>query len=581
MSTDSELTKPAPGTTQSQPRHWLMRRVTCPNPFYLLSAACVIHATGVPLKSSAEALAPETLLAIIGGYAAILAAIALVIVRFWKVWDDARSIFMILLLLFLEMALCADSLVQAEPARAARLLAVGFAIAVTISEFLLRSLRLRLPAMYRVPYYLQLALLFLYPFVLLPTLQAQDDVATTWRIFAFPLLVGISILALWPAMRRGPDAVRDNGSPWGWGWYPWTLFVFLGFCLCLRSYTLCLSFDAATALSADAAYRLESIFGAYFLAPVLFAAAVLLLEAGLQSSNRAVQAVALWFPMLIVVLSFPGAGRNAADTEFITRLLGTFGSPAWWSLIAACTFYALGALRGVPGARRCAVYSIAALAFVDRTATVDWATLSAIQPWPLFAAACLAGIASLRSRRSSDWCETLALAVVAVVRLGWADAAAIPSEILIGHAVLLSMLIIGVLLDDGAARLLRNFGVAALMLGAIPTCVHIVNVSAAGWVLPSYVGSVTFIIAAVVWLRPSGWLKMAFCIQVVAVYAGLLVEGCQWLQRTVRAQGVPTLLIAVVLLHLGLLLSALKAGAVQRFAHRLLAHTDKPAAGEQ
>ena len=41
---------------ESTARHWLMRRVTCPNPFYLLSAACVIHATGVPLKSYADDL---------------------------------------------------------------------------------------------------------------------------------------------------------------------------------------------------------------------------------------------------------------------------------------------------------------------------------------------------------------------------------------------------------------------------------------------------------------------------------------------------------------------------------------------
>ena len=321
MSTVVQPNGPDPDAGESGARHWLMRRVTCPNPFYLLSAACVIHATGVPLNSYADALLPETLLAIVGGYAALLAAVAFVIVRFWKVWDDARSIFMILLLLFLEMALCADGLVQADPQRAARLLAVGFAVAVGVSEFLLHSLRLRLPALFRIPYYLQLALLFLYPVVLLPSLQTHNGDATTWGIFAFPFLIGLTGLSLWPAMRRGPDAVRENGSPWVWGWYPWTLFVFLGFCLCLRSYTLCLSFDAATALDAAAAYRLENIFGLYFLTPVLFAAAVLVLEAGIQSSRRAVQAVAMWLPVLIVGLSFPGVGRNAADAEFIARLL--------------------------------------------------------------------------------------------------------------------------------------------------------------------------------------------------------------------------------------------------------------------
>lgn len=566
---------------ESTARHWLMRRVTCPNPFYLLSAACVIHATGVPLNSYADDLSPEKLLAIVGGYAALLAAVAFVIVRFWKVWDDARSIFMILLLLFLEMALCADSLVQADPQRAARLLAVGFAVAVGVSEFLLHSLRLRLPVLFRVPYYLQLALLFLYPFALLPSLQSHNGDATTWGIFAFPFLIGLTGLSLWPAMRRGPDAVRENGSPWVWGWYPWTLFVFLGFCLCLRSYTLCLSFDAATALDAAAAYRLENIFSPYFLAPVLFAAAVLLLEAGIQGSRRAVQTVAMWLPVLIAGLSFPGMGRNAADAEFIARLLETVGSPAWWSLMAAFAFYGVAALRGVSGAQRCAVYSIAALAIVDRGSTVDWHTLSTIQPWPLFAAALLSGVAGFRSRRSGDMCEALAFAAVGATRLGWGDSLPVPPEIVIGHAVLLPVLTIGVLLDDRTARLLRKVGVAALMIGAALTCVHIAAVSAAGWVTPAYLAAVTLVIMLVVWRRPSRWLKAALCIQLGAIYAGLIAEGCQLLQRTVRGQGASSFLIAVILLHLGMLLSALKAGAVQRFALRLLRHGDEQAVGER
>ena len=107
-------------------------------------------------------------------------------------------------------------------------------MAAAISEFVLRGLRLKLPAGYRLPYYGQLAVLFLYPLWLLPTLTASDAAGTTWRIFAFPFVVGLSILTLWPAVRRGPQAVANNGSPWRWGWYPWTLFVFLGFCLCLR-----------------------------------------------------------------------------------------------------------------------------------------------------------------------------------------------------------------------------------------------------------------------------------------------------------------------------------------------------------
>jgi hypothetical protein len=549
---------------------WLLRRVTCPNPFYLLSAACFIHATGIPLKAEGHPLPPEGLLGLIAGYAVVMAAITFVIVRFWKVWDDARSIFLILLLLFLELALCSDGTLQADPRRGTQLLAVGLFVAVAISEFLLRGLRLRLPASYRLPYYAQLVVLFLYPLCLLPSLQANDAVTTTWRIFALPFVIGLSILTLWPAVRRGPSAVENNGSPWKWGWYPWTLFVFLGFCLCLRSYTLCLSFDAATALKADAAYRLENIFGPYFLAPVVFAAAVLVMEAGLQSGRRNVQWVALGLPLIVIALCFPGSGRNAAEAQFIGRLLATVGAPAWWALIVAFAFWAVAAWRGVPGARRGAIYSLAALAVVDPGVTVSIQTLSPVQPWPLLAAALLTGGISVRTRRSSDWCEALALVAVAATRFGWTEELPVPAAIVIGNVVALVMVAIGMLLNDGAARILRHLGVGALMLCAAATCNHIRPVTLPAWYVAAYVGSVTTIVVAVAWLRPSGLLKAAALVQLAAAYGGLMAYGYQVAQRSLRWQGLPSLLFAVILLHLGMLTSALKAGLLQRGVQRML-----------
>jgi len=550
-----------------------MRRVSCPNPFYLLSAACFIHATGIPLKADGHPLSPGGLLGLIAGYAVVMAAIAFVIVRFWKVWDDARSIFMILLLLFLELALCSDGTLQADPRRGAQLLAVGLFVAVAISEFLLRGLRLKLPAIYRLPYYVQLVLLFLYPLYLLPSLEANDAITTTWRIFAFPFVIGFSILMLWPAARRGPQAVANNGSPWAWGWYPWTLFVFLGFCLCLRSYTLCLSFDAAAALKADAAYRLENIFGLYFLAPVVFAAAVLLMEAGLQSGRRN---SALGLPLLIVALCFPGSGRNAVEAQFVDRLLATVGAPAWWALVAAFAFYVVAAWRGVPGARRVAIYSLAALAVVDSGVTVSIQTLSPVQPWPLVTAAMLVGGISVRTRRSSDWCEACALFAVAATRFGWTEDYPVPAAIVIANVVALVMVAIGVLLNDGAARILRHVGVGALMLCAAATCDHIRLVTLPLSSVAAYLGAVTAVVVAVAWIRPSGLLKAAASIQLAAAYVALMAYGYQFAQRSIRWQGLPSLLFAVILLHLGILTSALKAGSLQRGVRRMLRPDGEP-----
>jgi len=84
---------------------WLSRRLSTENPFYLLSAAFVIHSTGLSIDGG---LPLRVLLSLIGGYLLLLVIVGLGIVRFWKVWDDARSIFLILILLMLELSICFD-----------------------------------------------------------------------------------------------------------------------------------------------------------------------------------------------------------------------------------------------------------------------------------------------------------------------------------------------------------------------------------------------------------------------------------------------------------------------------------------
>lgn len=552
------------------PRNWLLRRVTCPNPFYLLSAACVIHATAVPLRTSGQSLPSESLLAIVIGYAVVLALITIVIVRRWKLWDDARSNFFILLLLFLELALSADGILQAGPERGTRLLVIGLAAAIGISELVLRALRLKLPVVYRVPYYAQLALMFLYPLWLLPTLQANDGPATTWRIFAFPLIAGVSILALLPAVRRGSEAIEQNGSPWNWAWYPWTVFGALGGCLALRAYTLCLSFDAATALRAAAAYRLENIFGLYFLAPMLMAAAVLVLEASLRSRQPIVRRVALLLPVLIVAISFPGAGRNAAAAQFISQLLDSIGSPVWWSIVAAGLYYGIAALRGVAGARQLTIISLVALAFVDRDRTVDLQTLTQMTAWPMVAAALVSGFGSLFSRRSIDWCQTTILGALAVSRLDVIAPSTVPPAILAGHLVALIALATGIVFNDRLAHHLRHLGAAALMIVAAATCVWLDRTSHPAWITPAYFAVVTVLILLAAWLRSSKILRLAAAANLAVGYGGLIVHAFQYAQRSIRWQGLPMLLLGVLLLHVGLFMSAWKAGAVQQAARSLL-----------
>jgi len=121
----------------------------------------------------------------------------------------------------------------------------GLLLAVAVSEGVLRGIRLRLPAWFRVPYYLILALFFLYPLALSPLLDGPRSEALLWGLFGFSPAAGLVFLTLLPAIRRGPDYVRANGSPWRWPLYPWVLFGLLACAVPARAFLLCWSMGPA------------------------------------------------------------------------------------------------------------------------------------------------------------------------------------------------------------------------------------------------------------------------------------------------------------------------------------------------
>ena len=69
------------------------------NPFYLISAALVLYGFSVSITQDELNNTPWVLASLFSGYITLLALSAWAIVRWGKVWDDARSILMVLLLL--------------------------------------------------------------------------------------------------------------------------------------------------------------------------------------------------------------------------------------------------------------------------------------------------------------------------------------------------------------------------------------------------------------------------------------------------------------------------------------------------
>ena len=238
----SVSTRPAfapsePGSADSS--RSLIRWVSCNNPFYAISALLVClglwDSFGGQAEQSWALMAGMTL------YTLLLAVTACLLVRFLGVWDDVRTVMLLTVLMFLATSVTFDEVLAVAPKRGIACFVAGLTFAVAVSEGMLHGARLTLPLAFRIPYLLFLSLFFLYPVALVPLLDQERNDVLQWALFGFSPAAGLVALTLLPAIQHGRAYVRDNGSPWPWAWYPWSLFGVLGFAVMARSALLCWS----------------------------------------------------------------------------------------------------------------------------------------------------------------------------------------------------------------------------------------------------------------------------------------------------------------------------------------------------
>jgi hypothetical protein len=80
------------------------------NPFYLLSTAFVLHGSARWMQAASQVGGYDSwlLIGLVAGYVLMMAATAAVIVRAGMVWEDARSILLLVPALFFELSLTFD-----------------------------------------------------------------------------------------------------------------------------------------------------------------------------------------------------------------------------------------------------------------------------------------------------------------------------------------------------------------------------------------------------------------------------------------------------------------------------------------
>jgi hypothetical protein len=376
--------------------------------------------------------------------------------------------------MFLGLSVSFDDALTGHFAVGACCSLIGLAFAAALSEVVVRGLGLRLGVWLRMPYHLTLALFFLYPVAL--GAMSQQHPAVPWVVFSFPAVAGVVLLSLLPAIRKGPQYVKDNGSPWPWPWFPWTLFALLALAVGPRSYYLAVSMHQVGGLT--------TIFAPYFLVPVVFAVGVLVLEIGLVARSPVVVRIALSAPLGAVVL----AGIACADEETALEFLADFrtilgGTPLFFTLVLSAGFYAWAALRRAAEAIDALTIALLALAFVT-PGSYGFDTFGSARAMPVLFAAVAQAAAARRHAGSRRWFLSACCALAAAT-IAWQDTwftawdGFVPRHLALGAMFLASIVFrdrLARLLEYSAAVILLIYGCTAALgsawaIGDVPAIV--------------------------------------------------------------------------------------------------------------
>jgi hypothetical protein len=523
------------------------------NPFYPISAALTLYGIHRTIGTNVSLGGGMLLTELLCGYTSLLAVVAFLIARFGRVWDDARTILLIVALLLVALSAAFDRFLLAEPEQGAALLGLGALFALLVTEGLLRSLRMRLPARYRGPYYLLMALLFVYPYCLAKLSKDAPERAMPWAMLLFPILAAGVFLTLWPAARFDDRRDRPNGMPWKWPLYPWSLFTILLVAVGLRSYSLGMTFEAGRGVA--------SSFSSWFLIPLLLAAAALLLELAVTAKNGTARAIALAMPLGCLPLVFCRA--SCPQSEYFGHVVAeTIGSPQQLALAGMGFFYLVAWLRGIRVGELALICCLSLLAIVDRRAP-DGHIADQLQAIPLLVIAAIELLVTVRRRSSFRL-------MVSLTSLGLAAATIEPFQQVLGtpqeyfwQLNPIVALCVAAAFNDEFAKLVR--AVAWPWLVAIAVWMTAVPIVEHSPLTGMHLGLIACacVLGTVYWYRDRTWQRLvAATISITA----LLASAAWWygpsLDSSVLGPGLPWLAWGTAALWVAILVSLGKSGAL-------------------
>ena len=450
------------------------------NPFYLIGTAILLYGLRIATDSGSYfADQPYLLPIVLGAVMIAMTLTAITIIRFGGVWDDARTIVLSILLLAVSAVTGCDAVIRSQPLTSAAILLGGFLLSVGIWETLVRSLKVTFPMVLRLPFYFILFLIFFYSLLFSPadnwSLLSQFSAAG--KLYTFGWLVALGILMCLPAIRASRTIFRNNGTPWSWPAYPWSIFVVLVGVACLRLYFMSLAFIPE--------YGWDNPIGLHFYVPVIFATAVLIFEGWQVESKTSSLGVTGFatFGAVMLLMSLP-ISANQTYMQFFELLTRSIASPFWITLMLLFVYAGVFLLRGKTKMRLVisSLLLIAAFTGPDQTTTTD----SVYSFWPLIGLVGLQNYWAFRASTIKQW-ATAAVATSVAVGISLSPFN-LPLACFAGSQILMAYCLWIGLAFSGLQAVWLRLAAVGLML----TCSTVVTVAAfaefaAGWQAASYI----------------------------------------------------------------------------------------------
>lgn len=319
----------------------LIRRLTPHNPLYIISAGLFLRGLRMLYCEEAGKTAPWTMLAMLAGYIVLVGALGVWVIRKITVWDDARTILLVVAVLLMSGSMLFDETVVQNAQAGTLLLAGSWLFSAAVSETLIRCSRLPLPLSFRLTWFGFLAVFHLWPALMSQVLYRNGGLLADSLSAAFPLAVSLAFVPMLANLRRWSKLPMPQGSGWIFPLYPLALFFLVGVAAGLRAPLLALSFGRGAAA--------DSIFEAWMLLPLIVVAALTLIElAHIFAADNRWTTAALLFPLVLFFSPFLHLNTASSAMAFQRDFTNRMGSPQLWGIALTTLTYLTAAWRRLP-----------------------------------------------------------------------------------------------------------------------------------------------------------------------------------------------------------------------------------------